>query len=178
VNRRPDPSAPPRLLLSECEDLLIDVSTWNQAALEGQGRSLYRTNLSDPSFSAGVFTHDSQRVVFYRGDFDHAFKKSDDHRRDPHNKKFFCELRVGRLNLIRPLLEGRISGSACYVRHDGSRRPPSVQRIYVYPAMRYLVRLWRLTNSPHGNWKFETAYRTPLQQIEKLAASTTRIADF
>jgi len=115
-----------------------------------------------------ILLHDGQVAFIFRDRFEHAFYTSPDRIRHPYSKSKIAHDRVERIKWIKPILEGKVKGTQCWLVPDPRRK----KRLYVVMQEQYII--W-LEERNDGGWKFSTAYCAENQNIKRYTTKGVKI---
>jgi hypothetical protein len=147
----------------DLESLKVNLEGLSEEEIAEEGVRLFRQELfPDGSFRSTLKLHDGQSVVFFQDRYEHAFQTSPDRIRHPYSKSKVAVERVERVKWIKPVLQGEITGTQCWLVPDPARRQR--KRLYVVVNEQYII--W-LEERRDGGWKFSSAYCAGKQDIQR-----------
>lgn len=153
----------------DLESLKVDLSGLSDEEAEQRGLDLFLSEFFEEGTFRGEFgLHDGQKVVVFQDRYEHAFKTSKDRSRRPYAKDEIARNRIERVRWIKPALQGKISGTECWLVPDRRKK----QRLYIIVDEQYLI--W-LEERKDGGWKFSSAYCVMRQDIQRYRSSGVKI---
>ena len=134
-------------------------------------RRIYRDNYLGSKKVGELQAHDSSLVLFHEDRFEHAFFTSSNRTQFPKKKDVLDRKRVERIRWIKPIIEGRVKKTACYLlidRDQGNRH----RRLYL--AQDHLFVIW-LEPRQESGWNFSSAYTAMTMDVRRYCKSGKRI---
>lgn len=155
----------------DLESLKVNLDDFSEEEAGREGLRLFRQELfPDGNFRSTLRLHDGQEVVFFEDRYEHAFKTSPDRIRHPYSKSEVAIDRVERVKWIKPVLQGQVAGTKCWMASDPVRRQR--KRLYVVVNEQYVI--W-LEERRDGGWKFSSAYCAGKQDIQRYTQGAIKI---
>ncbi len=142
---------------ADLEAMKVDVSGKNEAELIQLGLHLYDEECVAASVEGKTFTHDGIKIYIYPRQFDHAFYDARIPSERGIRKDCIDSGRIERVRWIIPIVAGQVENTECWEITDrhAYKKPPPVQRLYVYKSDLYLI--WLRTRKD-GAFYFSSAY--------------------
>lgn len=150
--------------------ILLPTDGLEDAQIESSARSIYSSTFLGGNKVGTSQCHDGSRVLFFADQFDHAFYTSSNRSRYPDKKDIIALERVQRINWIKPVIEGKVTKTACYQFFDYNTK--RTKRFYLVPEYFYVV--W-LEPRMAGGWKFATAYKATIDNLRRYCKGGVKI---
>jgi len=155
----------------ELESLKVNLAGLADDEAAREGLRLYAQEFfPNGEFRSTLSLHDGQPVVFFQDRYEHAFQTSPDRVRHPYSKSRVAVERIERMKWIKPVLQGKVEGTQCWLVLDPVQRQR--KRLYVVVNEQYII--W-LEERRDGGWKFSTAYCAGKQDIQRYTQGGVKI---
>jgi hypothetical protein len=156
----------------DLNDLIVSIDGLESAEIEDIARRLYGEIYVTSGRYGICKAHDGESVYFWEDRFEHAFYTSSNRIRYPDRKDRLDLERVKRIRWIKEIIAGRIPGTACWLTPSPSGGGRPLNRLYVLLSDSYVI--W-LEPRHSGGWKFSTAYKARLKDVQRYCSLGKRI---
>lgn len=147
----------------DLHQLLVDLDGLSDEEAEAEVLAIYLDLYTDNETRGGRrgerLAHDGTKVVFWEGQFEHAFRTTRDKANRPYAKVKFDRSRGRRVRWIGEIIGGNVEGVECWLippesgRRGGETR--GMHRLYVLWEEQYAV---FLVPRKEDGWRYSTAH--------------------
>jgi len=156
----------------DLNDLIVPITGLEIAEIEDIARRLYREIYVTSGRYGICKAHDGESVYFWEDRFEHAFYTSSNRIRYPDRKDRLDLERIKRIRWIKEIIAGRIPGTGCWLTPSPSGGGRPLNRLYILLSDSYVI--W-LEPRHSGGWKFSTAYKARLKDVQRYCSLGKRI---
>ena len=144
------------------EELLINLDGLSDDAAEARGQALYEEIYLTEHHAGYIQDAKGETIVFHRDRYQHAFRTASNRSRNPYGKDKVARDRIERIKWILEVIQGRVSGTECFMVRPESGRLHPLDRLILVADPAFIVWLWPMQD---GRWKFSSAYPTTVSDI-------------